>query len=54
MAIMGRDAAYTGQVITWEEALNSEVSLVKDVRDWNDEPPIQPDKAGRYEVAKPG
>ena len=54
MAIMGRDAAYTGRPITWEEALNSEVSLVKDVRDWNDEPPTLPDKAGRYLVAKPG
>ncbi|MCG2461250.1 Gfo/Idh/MocA family oxidoreductase [Flavobacteriaceae bacterium F89] len=27
MAIMGRDVAYTGQVITWEEAMNSTVSL---------------------------
>ncbi len=54
MAIMGRDAAYTGKQVTWEEALNSEVSLVKDVRDWSDEAPIQPDKAGRYAVAKPG
>jgi len=54
MAIMGRDAAYTGKQVTWEDALNSEVSLVKDVRDWSDEAPTQPDKAGRYEVAKPG
>ncbi len=54
MAIMGRDAAYTGKQVSWEDALNSQVSLVKDVRDWSDEAPIQPDKAGRYEVAKPG
>lgn len=54
MAIMGRDAAYSGQPVTWEEALNSEVSLVRDVRSWDDEAPIQPDNAGRYGVYKPG
>ena len=30
MAIMGRMAAYTGQQITWEQALNSEEKLVPD------------------------
>lgn len=29
-AIMGREAAYTGQEVTWEEALNAELSLVPD------------------------
>jgi myo-inositol 2-dehydrogenase / D-chiro-inositol 1-dehydrogenase len=29
LAIMGRMAAYTGQVVTWEEALNSKEDLVK-------------------------
>ena len=28
LAIMGRDAAYSGQEITWEQALNSQVSLL--------------------------
>ena len=27
MAIMARDAAYSGQTISWEEAMNSNVSL---------------------------
>lgn len=27
MAIMSRDAAYSGQIITWDEAMNSKVSL---------------------------
>jgi hypothetical protein len=27
MAIMGREACYTGQEITWEQALESETSL---------------------------
>ena len=35
MAIMGRMAAYTGQEITWEMALNSQEKLTPDVLDWN-------------------
>ena len=34
LAIMGRQAAYTGQQVTWEQALNSEVSLVPKPIDW--------------------
>jgi hypothetical protein len=34
-AIMGRMAAYTGQEITWEMALNSQERLVPDPIDWN-------------------
>ncbi len=34
MAIMGRMAAYTGQEITWEQALNSQEKLVPDQLDW--------------------
>ena len=34
LAIMGRHAAYSGQQITWEQALNSEVSLVPKPIDW--------------------
>ena len=30
-AIMGREAAYTGQVVTWDELLNAEQRLVPDV-----------------------
>jgi len=28
-AIMGRMAAYTGKVVTWEQALNSKLNLVE-------------------------
>jgi hypothetical protein len=35
LAIMGRHAAYTGQQVTWEQALNSQVSLVPKPIDWN-------------------
>lgn len=34
MGIMGRMAAYTGQEITWEQAMQSEEKLVPDALDW--------------------
>ena len=34
LAIMGRHAAYTGQQVTWDQALNSQVSLVPKPVDW--------------------
>lgn len=42
MAIMGRMAAYTGQEITWEQALNSQEKLVPDDITWDMKLPIQP------------
>jgi myo-inositol 2-dehydrogenase/D-chiro-inositol 1-dehydrogenase len=35
LAILGRHAAYSGQQVTWEQALNSEVSLVPKPVEWN-------------------
>jgi myo-inositol 2-dehydrogenase / D-chiro-inositol 1-dehydrogenase len=35
LAIMGRQAAYTGQQVTWDQSLNSEVRLVPKPIDWN-------------------
>lgn len=35
MAVMGRMAAYTGQEVMWEQALNSQQSLVPDKLDWD-------------------
>jgi predicted dehydrogenase len=43
MGIMGRMAAYTGQEITWEQALHSEEKLVPEHLDWSvklDIPPM--------------
>jgi predicted dehydrogenase len=34
MGIMGRMAAYTGQEITWDQAMNSQEKLVPDQLDW--------------------
>lgn len=47
MAIMGRMAAYTGQQITWEQALNSKQKLVPDQVDWDT-------KVEELPLAKPG
>jgi len=35
VAIMGRMAAYTGQAITWEMAMNSQEDLTPPAYDWN-------------------
>jgi predicted dehydrogenase len=42
MAIMGRMAAYTGQEVSWTEALNSKEQLVPDNLTWNMDLPIRP------------
>jgi predicted dehydrogenase len=47
MAIMGRMATYTGQKITWEQALNSKENLSPERYDWDAAPP-------KSEVAIPG
>jgi myo-inositol 2-dehydrogenase/D-chiro-inositol 1-dehydrogenase len=42
LAIMGRMAAYTGQQITWEQAMNSQVKLGPDKIEWNMSLPVAP------------
>ncbi len=46
LAIMGRMAAYTGQVITWDMALNSQENLSPAAYTWGDAP--------KREVPRPG
>ena len=53
-SIMGRMATYSGQEITWDEALNSEESLMPAAFAWDADPPVMPDAKGRYPVPKPG
>ncbi len=53
-AIMGRMATYTGQELTWDEALNSKVSLMPDTFAWDADPPLMPDAEGNYPVPMPG
>ncbi|MCB9287426.1 MAG: Gfo/Idh/MocA family oxidoreductase [Lewinellaceae bacterium] len=53
-AIMGRMATYSGQLIEWDAALNSELSLMPERYAWDAEPPVLPDENGLYPVAVPG
>ena len=46
-AIMGRMSAYTGKMVTWEQALNSEENLMPERFDWDAPVPVPP-------VAMPG
>lgn len=47
LAIMGRMAAYTGQQITWDQAMNSQERIFPDKLDWNMSHPVAP-------LARPG
>ncbi len=53
-AIMGRMATYSGKVITWEEALNSQIDLMPTDFSWEAMPKVLPDANGFYPVAIPG
>lgn len=52
--IMGRMAAHSGQMLEFDDALNSELILVPDNLSWNSEPPTKPDENGNYPVPQPG
>jgi predicted dehydrogenase len=47
-AIMGRMATYSGEIITWEDAMNSEEKLVPVGMNWDSDPPTRPDADGWY------
>jgi hypothetical protein len=47
MAILGRMATYTGQKITWDQAMHSQEDLSPESYDWDAKPPAS-------EIARPG
>lgn len=55
-AIMGRMACESGQVINWDEALESNLQLAPDLENlaWDGNPPVAPDSKGQYPIAMPG
>lgn len=53
-AIIGRMATYSGQIITWEEAMKSELKLVPDELTWASPAPVQPNADGSYNIPTPG
>jgi predicted dehydrogenase len=53
-AIMGRMATYSGQLIEWDKALNSNIVLMPDRLAWDAMPKVLPNKDGFYPIAIPG
>ena len=53
-AVLGRMATYSGKVVTWEEAVNSELKLAPERYALDVNPPAMPGPDGNYPVAMPG
>jgi hypothetical protein len=47
LALMGRMAGYTGQQVTWEQAMNSQERLFPEKLEWDMSLPVRP-------MARPG
>ncbi len=52
--ILGRMATYSGELIKFDKAIDSGLSIAPTVFDWNAQPPVVPDKEGWYPIAIPG
>jgi predicted dehydrogenase len=56
-AIMGRMACESGQLLTWDDALNSHIELapgLENIASLDATAPVTPDANGRYPIALPG
>ncbi len=53
-AVLGRMATYSGQVISWDKAINSGIDLQPKVYDFAAAPPVLPNADGYYAIATPG
>lgn len=53
-AIIGRLATYSGQIIDWDTALNSGLSIQPEKYAFDANPPVLPDGDGFYPIAVPG
>jgi len=54
LAILGQMVCYTGQEITWEQAMASKLVFAAKRYAWDAEPPVLPDSHGTYPTAMPG
>jgi len=54
MAIMGRMCTYSGVPLTWEQAINSEISVMPKEFTFESTPPTLPDSDGFYPIPVPG
>jgi myo-inositol 2-dehydrogenase / D-chiro-inositol 1-dehydrogenase len=53
-AILGRMASYSGQRVTWHDAIGSQINLVPKTIAWNGETLVKPGPDGCYACAVPG
>ncbi|MHC5059398.1 MAG: Gfo/Idh/MocA family oxidoreductase [Planctomycetota bacterium] len=56
VGIMGRMATMSGQYVSWDQALKSDMVLAPNLEQMtmDSEPPVKPDAKGKYPVAMPG
>lgn len=52
--LLARMAAHSGQLVEWEDALNSPLSILPEQFAWDANPPVMPDEDGNYPVPIPG
>jgi predicted dehydrogenase len=53
-SILGRMATYSGQVVTWDDAINSNIDLSPERYAWDANPKVMPDANGNYAIPIPG
>ncbi len=53
-SILGRMATYSGKMVKWDDAINSEVDIMPKKYAWDANPPVMPDSKGRYAIPVPG
>ncbi len=53
-AILGRMASYSGQIVSYEDGLNSQVDLCPESMTWDADTPVKPNSDGLYACAMPG
>lgn len=53
-AILGRMATYSGKLLEWDKAINSNIDVMPRTFAWDAEPPVKPGSDGWYPHAVPG
>ena len=53
-SLLGRYATYSGHEVKWDDALNSNISLMPETFAWDAKPKVLPDANGLYPIAIPG
>jgi myo-inositol 2-dehydrogenase/D-chiro-inositol 1-dehydrogenase len=53
-AVLGRYATYSGQSVTWDDAMKKNHRTMPENFTWESKPPHMPDDKGQYELPMPG